>query len=57
MTKVVEKILYQRELKRSSQYGQLWLDQEERMKKSLWREILFVDASLGFRADSLEAYR
>ena len=57
MTKVVEKILYQRELKRSSQYGQLWLDQEERMKKSLWREILFVDASLGFRADSFEAYR
>lgn len=57
MTKVVEKILYQRELQRSSQYGQLWLDREERMKNSLWRELLFSDTSIGMRTFTPEEYK
>lgn len=45
MTKLVEKISYQQELRRNSEYGQLWLDREERIKSALWRDILFADTA------------
>ncbi len=44
LTRVVEKILYRRELQRRSALGELWLDNRTRVENALWRELLFSDA-------------
>ncbi len=49
LTQVVEKIAYQRELKRRSEYGELWLGRAEQMEHALWQELVFADTAAGLK--------
>lgn len=51
LTQTVEKIAYRRELKRRSEYGELWLGRAERMENALWRELVFADTVIGLKPD------
>lgn len=51
LTQLVEKISYQRELKRRSEYGELWLGRAEWMENALWRELVFADTVMGPKID------
>ncbi len=51
LTQVTEKLAYRLELKRRSEYGELWLERKERMENALWRELVFADSAAGLRPD------
>ncbi len=51
LTQAVEKIEYQAELMRRSEYGELWLERGERMENTLWREFVFADTAIGTRPE------
>lgn len=51
LRQVVEKIEYQAELQRRSEYGELWLERGESMENILWREFVFADTTIGSRPD------
>lgn len=49
LIQVSEKIAYNSEMKRRSEFGELWLGSRERIENALWREILFSDVTAEFK--------